>query len=323
MSDPLYKALSLLSQGELVIVPTETVYGLFADATNSSAVQKIYELKNRPCFNPLILHVSSLEMAKEYAYVSQKAEACLHHFWHNLKKPLTFVLKRTESLLSDIATAGLDTVAVRLPLHEVPNRLINLYKRPLVAPSANPSMSISATSKEMVCQFFGEKTPFVLDLDHSNNALNMISCVGVESTIIDLSEDEESPALLRSGGCEIELIESFFKKALRRENASLIRAPGMLKRHYAPKKPLRINVNPQDVRDFEFFISFGPSFAFLNNTLSLSESSNVTEAARNLFRTLFEADLDPFTKGIAIAKIPIEGLGVAINDRIWRASQSL
>lgn len=302
------KACDLLHAGEVVAIPTETVYGLAADATNDKAIVKVYELKNRPSFNPLISHVPDIATAKQYVKFSKTAEMLAEYFWNTAHhRPLTLVLPRLEKTkLSHLATAGLDTVAVRIPGHPIALELLRQFGRPLAAPSANPSNNISPTTAEHVRLGFGDKAPFILD--------GGPCLVGLESTIIDMTQDQ--PVLLRPGGTTVEEIEEILKMCVLKHNdpSASIKAPGMLKRHYAPRLPLRLNVT--DPLESEAFLGFGP---IEKATLNLSPSGDLKEAACNLFSMLRQLDTPKFM-GIAVMPIPSTGLGLAINDRLNRAS---
>lgn len=302
------KACNLLHQSDVVAMPTETVYGLAADATTDQAIVKIYEMKNRPSFNPLIAHFPDIEAAKKYVHFSKTAELLAKHFWGlDYHRPLTLVLPRLENTnLSHLATAGLDTVAVRIPAHPIALELLRQFRKPLAAPSANRSNHISPTTAEHVRMSFGENAPFILD----GGACQ----IGLESTILDMTQDQ--PVLLRPGGATVEEIEDVLKLPILRHNdpSATIKAPGMLKRHYAPSLPLRLNV----VKPLhgEAFLGFGHAE---NATLNLSPGGNLDEAASNLFSMLRNLD-NPKFKGIAVMPIPHEGLGLAINDRLSRAA---
>ncbi len=303
-------ACKLLKNGDLVVIPTETVYGLAADATNDQAVTKIYELKNRPSFNPLIMHVADTYQAEKWAHFSPLAYMLAETFWNSNyhHRPLTLVLNRKkDTSLSHLAMAGLDTVAVRVPNHPIPLKLLKRFQKPLAAPSANRSNHISPTSTEAVKESFGTRTPFMLD--------GGVCSVGLESTIIDLTTDE--PVLLRPGGTTKEEIEKVIGVSLKiSTSSSCIKAPGMLKRHYAPVHPLRLNV--VDPLDGEVLLGFGPQSPS-DATLNLSETGDLREAAANLFHMLRILDQST-SKGIAVMPIPNHGLGLAINDRLKRAA---
>lgn len=306
MSGPIHSAADLpmlaarLRAGGLVAFPTETVYGLGADAGNSDAVLAIYETKGRPRFNPLIVHVADLDMAKAYAEFSPMALR-LAALWPG---PLTLVLpRRSDARLSDLVTAGLDTVGIRIPDHPLALALIRTAGRPLAAPSANPSGKLSPTSAAQVVSGFDGRVP-VLD---GGPALS-----GVESTILKISGDEVTQ--LRSGALPRDEIETLLGHpvAVAAANAE-IAAPGMLASHYAPEASLRLNVTAP--MPGEAWLGFGncPGAA-----LNLSPAGDLREAARNLFSMLHE--LDRTARHIAVAPVPLHGLGEAINDRLARAA---
>lgn len=305
--DPHYeniqKACALLKKGQVVVMPTETVYGLAADATNDKAIEQIYQIKNRPSFNPLIIHVKDWQQAKNYVEKNEWAEILTNHFWPG---PLTLVLKRKASAnLSSLATAKLDTVAIRSPCHPVAYELLKQFGKPLAAPSANLSTEISPTSSKEV--YLGSHDLFILEGGQCQ--------IGLESTIIDLSGD--LPTLLRPGGISLEILEQYIGPVQKGLVSKAIKAPGMLKRHYAPKKSLRLNVltNQED----EGLLGFG--LTDLKVEMNLSPKGDLCEAARNLFHMLRLLDRSPFPK-LAVMPIPHEGLGRAINDRLQRAASN-
>ena len=335
------QACNALSQESLVVIPTETVYGLAGDATSDSAVASIYATKGRPHFNPLIIHVDSLEKAQEIAIFSPLALKIAQHFWPG---PLTLILPRQPlSKISLLASAGLNTVALRIPAHPLALQLLKSYGHPLAAPSANRSNHLSPTCADTVRKSLGAKTPLILE--------GGLCEVGLESTILDLSDSE--PHLLRPGGLSQEILASFLEplgESLHKEikPSSLIKSPGMLKRHYAPDRPLRLNAtcaqpgeaflafgNPTEMTDLSIKSTKDTGKNFKNNdsknshraftntpiTYNLSPKGCVQEAAAHLFRYLYACDKDPFT-GIAVAPIPLQGLGLAINDRLKRAAAS-
>lgn len=289
----------LLRAGEVVAFPTETVYGLGADATNSDAVLRIYETKGRPRFNPLIVHVADLAMAKRLAEFGPLARK-LASFWPG---PLTLVLPRKpDAGLSDIATAGLDTVGIRIPDHPLAQELIRATGRPLAAPSANPSGKLSPTTAAQVLKGFGGRVP-VLDGGPAN--------AGVESTILAVTGDTVTQ--LRAGALAREEIEAHLGQTVEiaREGGP-VTAPGMLASHYAPNARLRIHVEHPEPH--EAYLSFGDR----PGTLNLSPTGDLHEAARNLFSMLHQLDAE--AERIAVAPIPNHGLGEAINDRLKRAA---
>jgi L-threonylcarbamoyladenylate synthase len=290
---------ALLRAGEIVAFATETVYGLGADATNSDAVLKIYETKGRPRFNPLIVHVADLAMARRLVEFSPLANK-LARFWPG---PLTLVLpKRADAGLSDIVTAGLDTVGVRMPAHRLAKKLIQAAGVPLAAPSANPSGKLSPTTAEQVDRAFASLIP-VLDGGPSQS--------GVESTIIAVAGDTVTQ--LRAGGLAREEIEAAIDRPVCIARAGdAVTAPGMLASHYAPDATLRLDATSPV--SGEAYLAFGAQAG----TLNLSPSGDLHEAARNLFAMLHE--LDATASRIAVAPIPHHGLGEAINDRLKRAA---
>ncbi len=306
----LEKAKETLLAGGLVAMPTETVYGLAADATNDQAVARIFEAKGRPQFNPLIVHVTGAEMAKRYAKFSPLAERLAAEFWPG---PLTLVLPRLpDANVSLLVSAGLDTLALRAPDSFIAQKLIEAVDRPLAAPSANASGTISPTSAAHVRQSLGEKVDFIID--------GGACSVGVESTILKIEGDDA--VLLRPGGLSRETIEAFIGRKLRSAKAGdKPQAPGMLASHYAPRARLRLNAGaPQPG---EAFLGFGATAAAGPYALNLSEAGDLREAAANLFAYLRRLDdlcTEHELEGIAAAPVPQEGLGEAINDRLNRAA---
>ena len=289
----------LIRAGEVVAFPTETVYGLGADATNSDAVLRIYETKGRPRFNPLIVHVADLAMAEELAEFSPLARR-LAAFWPG---PLTLVLPRKpDAGLSDIATAGLDSVGIRIPDHPLARELIRAVGRPLAAPSANPSGKLSPTTAAQVLKGFGDRVP-VLDGGPAN--------AGLESTILAVTGDTVTQ--LRAGALAREEAEALIGRPIAvAQEGGPIASPGMLASHYAPNARLRIHVEHPEAG--EAYLSFGDR----PGTLNLSPTGDLREAARNLFSMLHQLDAE--ADRIAVAPIPNRGLGEAINDRLKRAA---
>ncbi|MCB2112744.1 MAG: L-threonylcarbamoyladenylate synthase [Parvularculaceae bacterium] len=302
------RALAQICAGELVAMPTETVYGLAGDATNDQAVAKIFAAKGRPSFNPLIVHVLDLEMARRYGEFTPLAEKLARAFWPG---PLTLVLPRTKECgLSLLVSAGLDTIAIRAPDSNVARRLINACGRPLAAPSANRSGAISPTTAEHVRESLGDRAALIIDGG---------ACpVGVESTIV--KTDGDRVILLRPGGVARGAIEAIARTPLQTAADEKIEAPGMLSSHYAPGAPLRINADAP--RANEAFLGFG-NIAAAGTSLNLSPSGDLVEAAANLFGYLRRLDALCAARnlgGIAAAPVPREGLGEAINDRLARAA---
>jgi len=303
------RAASHICEGEPVAMPTETVYGLAADATNDRAVAKIFEAKGRPSFNPLIVHVLDLEMARRYADFSLLAEKLARAFWPG---PLTLVLPRKKDCaLSHLVCAGLDIVALRAPNSVIARQLIEICGRPLAAPSANRSGSISPTTAEHVRESLGDRIRIILDGGRCS--------VGVESTIVKI--DGDRAIMLRPGGVQRATIEDMVGKPLEAPRDNKIEAPGMLASHYAPHARLRLDANaPQDG---EAFLGFGKVEAAGEAALNLSATGDLVEAAANLFAYLRKLDAlcaENNLSGIAAAPIPNEGLGEAINDRLARAA---
>ncbi|MBO6280963.1 MAG: threonylcarbamoyl-AMP synthase [Alphaproteobacteria bacterium] len=298
------KAAATINNGGLVAFPTETVYGLGANVYDAKAVSNIFAAKQRPHFDPLISHIAEVDFLREYAATDERVFALAKRFWPG---PLTFVLRRIEENPSiDLACSGLRTLTVRMPNHPVALDLIRASGVPIVAPSANKYQSISPTTAQHVADGLGDKVDMILD----GGACK----VGVESTIIDLTGKQI--IMLRAGGTAKEDIEEFLgeKVLISEGNPDLPTAPGQLLRHYAPKNLLRINVDIPETD--EYFIGFGK----VNGNLNLSPSGDLSEAASNLFAYLRLADKNAVSGKIAIAPIPTTGLGLAINDRIKRAS---
>ncbi len=288
-----------LVDGKLVAFPTETVYGLGADATNADAVLSIYTAKGRPRFNPLIVHVADLAMAERLGMFSPLARK-LATLWPG---PLTLVLpQRPEAGLSDIVTAGLDTVGIRIPDHPLAVALIRAANRPLAAPSANPSGRLSPTTAAQVVQGFNGTVP-VIDGGPAKR--------GVESTILAI--DGDKVVQLRAGALPRAEIEALLGRPVPRAAAgATITAPGMLASHYAPHAAVRLDA--REALPGEVLLGFGP----VAGTLTLSATGDLHEAARNLFSMLHT--LDAGAERIAVAPIPETGLGEAINDRLRRAA---
>ncbi len=298
------RAAATLRSGELVAFPTETVYGLGADATNDTAVAKIFEAKARPSFNPLIVHCADTESAKRFVDFSAQAEALAAQFWPGA---ISFILpRRKDCRLSLLVSAGLPTVAIRVPAHKGARQLLRAAGIPVAAPSANRSGRISPTTAAHVEADLGDRVALILD----GGACSL----GVESTVVDLTVSP--PALLRPGGVTQEALEAIIGEALASPTADpeAPKSPGMLSSHYAPSLPVRLNT--PSAQPGEALLGFGPS---PNADLNLSEAEDLTEAAANLFAHLHQLDR-PRWSGIAIMPIPEEGLGRAINDRLRRAA---
>ena len=292
-SSAVSEAARLILEGQPVAVPTETVYGLAADATSAEAVSRIYQAKGRPSFNPLIVHVQDMESAHRIAIFGSRLDKLAEQHWPG---PLTIVAPlRPESGIAALATAGLNTVAVRMPSHPAMRALLQAVERPLAAPSANASGSISSTRAEHVLRSLGGRIPLILDGG---------PCAGgIESTIV--AEREGELRLLRAGPIEIPGASPV--------GGGSIEAPGQLASHYAPSKPLRLNAISAEPD--EYWIGFGQ----VDGQSNLSASGDFVEAAANLFDFLHRADLSE-EPGIAVAPVPEIGLGAAINDRLKRAA---
>lgn len=307
-TDAIVTAAARLRAGELIAFPTETVYGLGADATNGEAVARIYAAKGRPQFNPLIVHVHDLEAARRIGKFSPGAEALAHAFWPG---PLTLVVERHPgSGISDLVTAGLDTIAIRIPDHPVAQELLKATGRPLAAPSANRSGHVSATEARHVAADLNDSIAMILDGGATKR--------GVESTILDATGD--TVLLLRPGAIATEDIEQRLGEKISRSagKANAPSAPGQLESHYAPAAALRLNAT--DLKAGEALLAFGPAApATTGSAINLSPSGDLIEAAANLFAALRTLDASG-AEAIAVMPIPVTGLGEAINDRLARAA---
>lgn len=298
-------ACAALNAGALVGFPTETVYGLAADATNARAIAAIYEAKGRPKFNPLISHVSSLMDARLQGVFSPFAEKLAKAFWPG---PLTLVVPRqSNATVCDLACAGLDTIALRVPAHPLTLELLKAFGRPLAAPSANTSGKPSPTNAAHVREEMGDKVALVLDGGPCK--------VGLESAVVAIVD--ERATLLRQGGLTREELEAIAGPLLAPSDSDFAApaSPGMVLRHYAPKAPVLLNQHC--VQTGGALIGFGPVES--DPSLNLSRSGDLREAAANLFAYLRAADAQSPTV-IGIAPIPFQGLGAAINDRLARAA---
>ncbi|MEZ5798085.1 MAG: L-threonylcarbamoyladenylate synthase [Paracoccaceae bacterium] len=299
----LARAAGLIRAGELVAFPTETVYGLGGDATDDRAVARIFEAKGRPRFNPLIAHLPDLAAAERIAVFDDRARNVALAFWPG---PLTLVLPlRPDAGVSPLVTAGLPTVAIRVPAHPLARALLRAVGRPVAAPSANPSGRVSPTRAAHVLEGLAGRIAAVID--------GGACAVGVESTILGL---DGAPALLRPGGIPAEALEAALGQRLEAAgNAERPNAPGQLTSHYAPGARVRLGAHAAETG--EILVGFGP----VKGDLSLSETGDMVEAAANLFHILREADALAGPGGrIAFAPVPATGLGRAINDRLTRAA---
>ena len=304
-SENIKKAAEVILNGGLVAFPTETVYGLGANAYDAKAVASIFAAKSRPSFNPLISHIAEIDFLKDYAKTDSRVFELAKKFWPG---PLTFVLQRINNNPAlDLACAGLKTITVRMPNHKIALDLIKTSGVPIVAPSANKSQTISPTTAQHVYESLGNKVDMILDGGQCE--------VGVESTIIDLTSKDV--VMLRAGGISKETLEDFLSQEIliSHGNPNLPSSPGQLLKHYAPMHEFRINVTEK--KDDEFFIGFGN---VKNADLNLSVTADLCEAAANLFAYMRIADNQNKYSKIAISPIPETGLGLAINDRIRRAS---
>ncbi|QDC07815.1 threonylcarbamoyl-AMP synthase [Oceanicola sp. D3] len=302
----LTRAVELLRAGKLVAIPTETVYGLAGDAREGEAVAAIFEAKGRPRFNPLICHLASLEAAGRFGVIEGAALRLAEAFWPG---PLTLVVPLREAAgLSPLVTAGLNSVALRVPALPLAHRLLDAFGGPLAAPSANPSGKISPSTAAHVAEGLEGRIAAVLDGGPAD--------VGLESTIIDCTGPE--PRLLRPGGLPLETLEAALGTPLGRDaptDDTAPSSPGQLSSHYAPGKAVRLNVTTPP--ESSLFLAFGPGFPAA--TANLSPSGDLREAAANLFAMLHKLDALPGAE-IAVAPIPQRGLGLAINDRLSRAA---
>ena len=307
--DEIDEAARLLRAGELVAFPTETVYGLGGDATDDRAVAGIFAAKGRPQFNPLIVHVPDLALARQLAAIDARAERVIERFWPG---PLSLVLPRAAHCpVSLLASAGLDTLALRMPAHPLALELLRRTGRPLAGPSANRSGRVSPTTAAHVMEELAGRIAAVLD--------GGPCAVGVESTVVDLGGAQ--PTLLRPGGVAREDLERVLGPlAAAGHGDGAPRSPGMLASHYAPRLPLRLMATAAQ-QPGEALLAFGPGAptAGFAAVRSLSATGDLTEAAANLFALLRALDQPGFT-GIAVMPIPEHGLGAAINDRLRRAA---
>lgn len=308
------KAAALLRAGKLVAIPTETVYGLAGNGFDADAAAAIFHTKKRPAFDPLILHTDSLEKVALFVEeVPERVEKLAKAFWPG---PLTILFKK-KALVPDLVTSGLDTVAVRIPNHPLTRSLLEQLDFPLAAPSANPFGYVSPTSPAHVAAQLGADIPYILDGG---------SCqVGVESTIV--SFEEGRPTVLRMGGLSIEALEAVLGPvAVKAHSSSAPAAPGMLKSHYAPRKSFVLidSLNELNVGENEQFalLAFDAKSVKLPESRQwlLAPSGDVNEAAKNLFGMMRALDAMPDVEKIIALKVPEEGLGRAVNDRLRRAA---
>lgn len=302
----LARGAALIGEGRLVAFPTETVYGLGADATNGEAVAAIFEAKGRPQFNPLIVHVADLDTARSFGVFDELSEKLARAFWPG---PFTLVLPRTADCpASPLVSAGLATIALRVPKSSIAQRLLQLSGCAIAAPSANLSGSVSPTTAAHVLADLGDRIDAVID--------GGACAVGLESTVVGFQRGE--PVLLRHGGISREEIEKVVGPVALFSDSDRPSSPGQLLSHYAPDATLRLEAS--DRRDNEALLAFGPGVRGDDMTLNLSPSGDLREAASNLFS--FLRILDSKTcEAIAVMPVPETGLGAAINDRLRRAAE--
>ena len=302
------EAAAALRRGELVAFPTETVYGLGADATNARAVAAIFEAKGRPRFNPLIVHVADAAAAGRLGKLTACGQRLADALWPG---PLTLVLERQPACpIADLATAGLTTLGVRVPAHRIAQRLLAEAGLPIAGPSANRSGHVSPTTAAHVAADLADRVAMILD--------GGPTAVGLESTVVDVTG--KAPVILRRGGVSRETIAEIIGAPIEVATGAADKpaSPGMLARHYAPATPVRLNA--RDVRDGEALLAFGPRMpAHAGPVINLSAVGDLAEAAANLFAALRTLDAAGAT-AIAAMPIPEEGLGEAINDRLRRAA---
>ena len=313
--DVIANAITLLQSGECVVIPTETVYGLAADATNGQAVAKIFDIKGRPTFNPLISHFYNLDHVRAYVDLNDDALVLAQTFWPG---PMTLITKRKDGcVIHDVTTAGLSTVAVRVPSHPTAQKIIRGADIPLAAPSANASGEVSPTSAMHVADSLGDKAPLIV--------ADGFCDIGLESTVIDVSGDRA--IILRPGAITAEQCTDVLGYDIEvdlGDKGESVKSPGQLLKHYAPSTPVRIKAF--DVNDGEALLAFG-STKFMpvsdipdTHILNLSETGDLCEAASNLFAYLRRLDQVGATS-IAVMDVPNIGVGIAINDRLKRASE--
>jgi L-threonylcarbamoyladenylate synthase len=298
-------AIRNLKKNEIIGVPTETVYGLAGNAYSNKSVQKIYNLKKRPKINPLIVHYHSLKQLANDAHLNP-------NFYKLYKKfcpgPITFVLsKKNNTKISNLATAKLDTIAVRFPKNKIIRNILKKINFPLAIPSANKSMSISPVSAKDVAEEFGKNLKIIIDGGPCD--------IGIESTVVNLSGKIN---ILRSGVISATEIGKILKlKIALKKNIKKIRAPGSLKKHYSPGIPMRLN--QKEAKKNQAFITFGKRFKKTKNSFNLSSESSLKEAAKNLYK-FFRIIKNKKYKSIQVVKIPKKGIGIAINDRLKHAA---
>ena len=303
------QAYEILSNGELLAIPSETVYGLGADATSDSAISKIYKLKKRPHINPLILHVSSIHMVEQFAETNPLFYLLSNYFWPG---PLTMILnQKKNNNISELATSNLSSVAVRLPDNKIFQNIIEKFNNPIAAPSANISGNISPTNPYHVYEDFGEEIKLIIDGGQSEK--------GVESTVVDIRSQDI--IILRHGPITQKILENKVDCKIKKKGSNKkILSPGQMFKHYSPSKKLIINsIKPTKNCSFLGFSNIMPDEKFDGIALNLSNSGDLNEAASNLFKMLRFLDKTD-TQEIVVAPIPNKDIGFAINDKLKRAS---
>lgn len=305
MKNTIAHAAEILRAGGLVAIPTETVYGLAADATQGKAVARIFEAKGRPSFNPLIVHVGARDWVDDLAHTDDRFTRLANAFWPG---PLTFVLPRhARSPVSELVSAGLASLAVRMPAHPIAHEILHAAQRPLAAPSANTSGTVSPTEAAHVAASLGDRVDLIVDGGPCT--------VGIESTVIDLTGP--TATILRPGSVTQEDIAALIGPvATSAGDPTAPKSPGQLAAHYAPAIPLRMNA--AEAQPGEAFLGFGPG---PTATLNLSPTGDLREAAAHLFAMIRSLDDPSRHTGIAVAPVPLTGIGRAINDRLERAAR--
>lgn len=300
----LTKAKIIVDNGGVVAVPTETVYGLAANAYNNKAIQKIYSLKRRPSRNPLIVHFKNIESIKKEAFINKNFLKLVKKFSPG---PLTYILKKKKiSKISKLANKGLDTIAVRIPKEKNIIKLLSILKYPLAAPSANKSKSLSPTTAKHVAEEFGKSVKMIID--------GGVCKIGIESTVIDLTT---TPKILREGGLSSNIIEKFLKVKLTEYKSKIVKSPGQISLHYSPGIP--IYMNREKATQGGALIVFGKKNYNNHNIFNLSINGKLKDAAKNFFNILRIIKNKKF-ESISVNKIPNKDLGKAINERLKRAS---
>ena len=305
MNKNIIKAVKILKKGGLIAFPTETVYGLGANAECNTAVKKIFVIKKRPFFNPLICHFYDIDSVKKQTIFNSQAKLLSENFWPG---PLTIILRRRKnSTISKIATSELDTIACRIPSNRIAKKILKLFKGIIAAPSANISSKLTSTSKKHVRKNFGQG---ILTIEGGNTKF------GIESTVIDLTS--KNPKLLRPGAINFDVLKAILPKLSIIKNKKKISSPGQLSKHYSPEIPLRLNI--KKVKKGEVLLNFGKNnLRSKIKELNLSKRGNLDEAAKNLFKFLHILNKKKYL-GIAVAPIKNKDIGIAINDRLKRAS---